>query len=88
MATVQSAKTRWQKADDNFREQIDLLMVKMRTKNKALVADEAGIKRNSFYERYLHPRTLRLCEQRLLMILFEKYGLRFDVTLGEGAAAV
>jgi len=88
MATVQGAKTRWQKADDNFREQIDLLMVKMRTKNKAVVADEAGIKRNSFYERYAHPRTLRIGEQRRLIALFEAYGLRFDPTLGEEAAAV
>ena len=88
MATVQGAKTRWQKADDNFREQIDLLMVKMRTKNKAVVADQAGIKRNSFYERYAHPRTLRLGEQRLLIALFEQYGLKFDMTLGEGAVAV
>lgn len=80
-------KSRWQLADDNFRQQIDLLMVKMRTKNKADVADEAGIKRNSFYNRYEHPRTLRVFEVRLLMIVFEKYGLRFDPTMGEGAAA-
>lgn len=80
-------KSRWQLADDNFREQIDLLMVRMRTKNKADVADAAGIKRNSFYNRYEHPRTLRVFEVRLLMIVFEKYGLRFDPTMGEGAAA-
>lgn len=80
-------KSRWQLADDNFREQIDLLMVRMHTKNKADVADAAGIKRNSFYNRYEHPRTLRVFEVRLLMIVFEKYGLRFDPTMGEGAAA-
>ena len=87
MAAVQEVKTRWQKADENFREQIDLLMVKMRTNNKAFVADQAGIKRNSFYERYNHPRTLRMGEQRMLIALFESYGLKFDPTLGEGAAA-
>lgn len=80
-------KSRWQLADDNFREQIGLLMVKMHTKNKADVADAAGIKRNSFYNRYEHPRTLRLFEMRLLSILFEKYDLKFDPTMGEGAAA-
>lgn len=80
-------KTRWQLADENFREQIDLLMVRMRTKNKADVADEAGISRSNFYARYAHPRTLRLFEVRLLMMLFEKHGLRFDPTLGEGTEA-
>lgn len=79
-------KSRWQLADENFREQIDLLMVKMRTRNKADVADEAGLRRSSFYSRYDHPRTLRISELRLLMILFEKYGLKFDPTMGEGAA--
>ncbi|MBE5798358.1 MAG: hypothetical protein E7321_00195 [Clostridiales bacterium] len=80
-------KSRWQLADDNFREQIDLLMVRMHTKNKADVADAAGIKRNSFYNRYEHPRTLRVFEMRLLSILFEKHGMVFDQTMGEGAAA-
>lgn len=84
-------KTRWQLADDNFREQIGVLMARMQTTRRARVADEAGINRQTFYKKYNSPRTLIVWEVRLLTILFEKYGLKFDagfLTGGEEDAAV
>lgn len=80
-------KGRWQVADDNFRSQIDLLMVRMRTRDKARVAQEAGIQRNTFYNRYNHPSGLLKREERMLASLFERYDMRYDPTLGEGLSA-
>ena len=88
MALIQivAPKTRWQLADDNFRKQIDMLMAVMGTKNKARVAEEAGIERCTFYNRYRRPGTLTKCEERMLASLFERNGLHYDMTQGEGAA--
>lgn len=79
-------KTRWQMADDNFRRQIDLLMLNMRTNDKRRVADEAGISHNIFYARYRRPSTLIKREERMLDSLFSRYGMRYDPTMGEGGA--
>lgn len=80
-------KTIWQLADENFRKQIDTLMVAMRTDDKKDIAREIGISGSTFYMRYEHPRTMRVGEMRMLSILFEKHGLKFDMTLGVGAHA-
>ena len=78
-------QSRWEKADENFRMQIDRLMVEMRTSDKRRVADESGIGRATFYNRYNRPGTLVKQEERMIGSLFMRYGLRYDATLGEGA---
>lgn len=78
---------RWMRADENFRTQIDTLMAKMRTRSKQRVANEAGIVGSTFYKHYETPSKLTKKEERLLASVFERYGLKYDPTLGEGAQA-
>lgn len=68
--------------DINLRQQIDVLMAHMRTRDKAKVADEAGITRSRFYDCYNHPCKFRMMDMRLLAIVFERYGLTLDMTFG------
>lgn len=77
---------RWTRMDLNIQQQIDLLMSTMRTRDKAKVADEAGITRSRFYDCYNSPSKFRIVDMRRLMILFERYGLVLDLTCGEGNA--
>lgn len=77
---------RWTRMDLNIQQQIDLLMSTMRTRDKAKVADEAGITRSRFYDCYNSPSKFRVVDMRRLMILFERYGLALDLTCGEGSA--
>lgn len=79
-------RSRWQKADDNFRGQIKLLMLKMGVKNLTMVASEAGITAGTLYNRFKHPATLLKREERQLASLFERYGMTYDPTLGEGVS--
>jgi len=81
------ADNRWTQMDVNIQQQIDLLMSRMRTKDKKMVADEAGITRSRFYDCYNSPSKFRLVDIRRLTILFERYGLKLDTTFGEGAAS-
>lgn len=74
---------RWTRMDINIQKQIDLLMSTMRTRDKAKVADEAGITRSRFYDCYNSPSKFRLVDMRKLMILFERNGLTLDLTFGE-----
>lgn len=74
---------RWTRMDVNIQKQIDLLMSTMRTRDKAKVADEAGITRSRFYDCYNSPSKFRLVDMRKLMILFERHGLTLDLTFGE-----
>ena len=74
---------RWTRMDINIQKQIDLLMSTMRTRDKAKVADEAGITRSRFYDCYNHPCKFRMMDMRLLAIVFERYGLTLDLTFGE-----
>lgn len=81
------AENRWTRMDVNIQQQIDRLMSVMRTRDKAKVADEAGITRSRFYDCYNSPSKFRLVDIRRLAILFEQYGLTLDMTCGEGAGS-
>lgn len=87
MKNIIRPDNRWTRMDLNIQKQIDLLMSTMRTRDKAKVADEAGITRSRFYDCYNSPSKFRLVDMRRLMILFERYGLVLDLTYGEGASA-
>lgn len=84
ISTQGKPQARWQAADENFRMQIRQLMAAMDTRDKDRVAQEAGMKSSTFYMRYRTPATLRRGEERQLQSLFARYGLRYDMTLGEG----
>lgn len=77
-----TSKSVWQKADDNFREQLDLLKVKSRVSNFHQLSLEAGMSKQRINLLRKQPRMMRKFEERLLMSLFKKYGLEYDVTLG------
>ena len=79
-----TSKSVWQKADDNFREQLDLLKVKSRVSNFHQLSLEAGMPAQRINRLREQPRLMRKFEERQLMILFKKYGLEYDVTLGMG----
>lgn len=84
----QKEKTRWQKADDNFRAQIDLLLYKS-DMNKIELAHRLGIKSYATMEtRYKHPSKLKKAEERRLASLFEEFGLIYDFTMGDVTNAV
>lgn len=82
MPTNMRAENKWTKMDVNCRLQIDTLMAHMHTRDKAKVADEAGITRSRFYDCYNHPCKFRVMDIRMLSILFERYGLTLDMTFG------
>lgn len=86
MKNIIRPDNRWTRMDINIQRQIDALMSVMRTRDKARVADEAGITRTRFYDCYNSPSKFRLVDMRRLMILFERYGLTLDPTYGEGVA--
>lgn len=76
--------TRWQKADENFRKQIKMLMIAMNTNDKRDIAREAGLSPFIIYSRFETPSKLCKIEERQLASVFERYGLQYDPTLGEG----
>ena len=80
-------KTRWQKADENFRLQIRRLMAEMGTTTKELVAKEAGMEYRTFCKKYQNPGSLLKREERQIASVFERYGLHYDPTMGEGVTA-
>ena len=77
---------RWAKADENFRQQIDKLMGVMRCRSIAKLAEEAGLVPSTLYSHYEHPRKLKKREERQLISVFERYGVPYDVSWGEGNA--
>lgn len=83
---IARSENRWTQMDVNIQQQIDVLMSRMRTRDKTKVADEAGIKRTRFYDCYNSPGKFRLVDIRRLTILFERYGLKLDTTFGEAAS--
>lgn len=87
MTKPMQVDNRWTRMDVNIQRQIDALMSAMRTRDKAKVADEAGITRSRFYDCYNSPSKFRLVDIRRLMILFEQYGLSLDMTFGSGVSA-
>ena len=80
------AKGRWSIADDNFREQLDLFMVKTRMKREEIAA-ECEVCHATLNNYYKSPSTMPKKVERRLTMLFEKYGLRYDPTMGEGVRA-
>ena len=82
----EKVENRWARADLSIQMQIDHLMSVMRTRNKDRVAEEAGIKPGKFRYCYECPSKFRMLDLRLLMILFERYGLTLDIA-GEGAGS-
>lgn len=78
---------KWRSADENFRQQIRQLMARMGVRNLNTVADEAGIKPSTFRNRFDAPSSLLKREERMLSVLFERYGMAYDATLGEGESA-
>ena len=87
LTAAQVKKTRWQKADDNFRWQIGGLLEKAGL-TKAELGTMIGIKSEvTMRKRLEHPSTLSKCEERLLAGVFEEYDLKYDFTLGEGVTA-
>ena len=77
--------TRWARADSNFRKQIRMLMAEMGTASKERVASEAGIASCTFYRIYNSPSRMTKCAERQIASVFERSGMRYDMTLGEGA---
>jgi hypothetical protein len=78
---------KWRRQDQNFRRQIDSLMIQMETGDKRRVAAEAGMNPNTFYTRYAHPGTMKKREERQIASVFRRYGMVYDPTMGEGVRA-
>ena len=78
---------RWKRADENFRKQIDTLKVAMGCRSLARVANEAGLVPSTLYSHYNAPGKISRREERQLSSVFERYGLKYDPTWGEGASA-
>lgn len=79
-------KSRWPRADDNFRQQIDVFSA-ISKMTHADIAKRCGVCRATFDNYYNHPSTLKKRVERSLMMLFEEHDQRYDPTMGEGARA-
>jgi hypothetical protein len=79
-------KSRWQLADENFRRQFDHFLAESGLKRKD-VENELGISPPTLKRYYDSPSTMTRYRERQLVQLFERYGVRYDLTLGEGARA-
>lgn len=77
---------RWRKADDNFRMQVGALMGKSGLTTVDLT-QILGVSLPTLHLRLSQPQTMRKSEERLLAQTFERYGMRYDPTLGEGVGA-
>lgn len=80
------AKGRWNVADDNFRQQIDVFMAKTKMTREE-IADYCGVCHATFNNYYNHPSLIRKRVERYLVILFEKHDMNYDPTMGEGVTA-
>ena len=69
---------KWRRQDENFRRQIDSLMIQMETGDKRRVAAEAGMNYNTFYRRYAHPGTMKKREERQIASVFARYGVPYN----------
>lgn len=76
------AAGRWQRADENFRRQIDHFMVEARM-TRSEIAAELGLSYVTWHKYYEHPSQIRKAVERQIAMCFEKHGMRYDMTLGE-----
>lgn len=85
----QRAKARWQAQDDNFRMQIGALVGRMgRKPDCATLGALLGVKDCRAIRRVMNsPEKMTKGQERALMLAFERVGMRYDPTLGEGARA-
>lgn len=75
-------KERWRRADDNFRGQLGALLGRTGMKMEDL-ARMMGVSAPTMYARRNHPATLRKSEERALIGIFARYGMKYDPLLGE-----
>lgn len=76
---------RWQAADENFRKQIDHFKAESGLNVTQIAEQCGGISRISMYRYMEHPASMPKRTERYLTMLFEKYGMRYDPTMGEGS---
>lgn len=81
-----ATKSVWQQADDNFCKQISMLKAVSGISNMMELSAKAGLKRQRLNKLVDQPRLMRISEMRLLIILFRRYGLEFDVMGVTGGA--
>lgn len=79
-------KTRWQKADENFRFQVKVLMAKSGL-SVSKIGSRCNVSHTTMYHYMNCPAEMPKRIERYLTLLFEEHGLRYDPTLGEGAGA-
>lgn len=78
---------RWQKADENFRKQIERFKAESGLNVRQIAEQCGGLTRTTMYQYIAHPSFMPKRTERYLTMLFEKYGMRYDPTMGEGEAA-
>lgn len=84
--SMATAKSTWAKASEYLTERLDTLKAKSRCPNLTIIADEAGLKPYRLYKLQKQPWVMKMGEQRMLMLVFKKYGVEFDPMLGIGGA--
>lgn len=72
--------------DDNIRKQIGQFKFDLGLTNEDM-AREMLMCKSTFERRVACPSRFSLEEIRMMAIIFDKHGKRFDLTFGEGAAA-
>ena len=77
---------RWTRMNDNFRKQIEHFEVETRMK-PAQIAKECGISAASMYNYMRDCAHMTKLTERYLIQLFERHGMKYDPTLGEGVNA-
>lgn len=85
-AMKKTPQSRWQAADENFRKQIRRWMAETGL-TKERFAQEAEICYSTFCAKYNRPGSLTVCETRQIASAFERYGLHYDMTMGEAEEA-
>ena len=79
-------KARWDAANANFDRQIGRLEGEHRITTKKL-AEMIGVSRQTLAKWRKDCSTMPIAAERRLIVIFDKYGLPYDRTLGEGKAS-
>lgn len=79
-------KTRAEKRDAFFRQQIEALRISMGAKSIAEVNDVLGFGGNKLYRLYHNPGKLTLDEADRIDWLFGRYGMRLSLSAEGGSA--
>ena len=82
-----AVKSAEEKQRDSFQRQIKELMFRMDIRDKRIIGETAALSKGRIYKLWHDPCLMKENEATKLWLLFDRYGLVFDRSLGMAGGA-